>query len=314
MLLLLVMGSVGVAFAADSTGTINVVAECTITSTELWDAAWVVDKNGAQLTVNTEYRINFTISDTDGMDDIVNANITIWDSATSTVGLADDQNDHYTFMWDGAVTGAWSCLGPDAGFYKGGSGSNSSLVTQYEFYLAFDLSKVAQYSNGGAPFDGWKITINATDTEPNTDEESECLNFGVSEYMETSGLAGTHAWNSLAPNSNNNALSDPVGKLSFTAIANRVWNATTYGSADPTDAPYSFGIGNITVYSADTVGSSVPLVNTPSKITIGTLGDTAVPNTEAGTACECWMWIDIPAGQQPGAYTYTLTILVEWAT
>jgi len=314
MLMLLLSGGVGMAFAADSIGTINVIAECTITSTELWDAAWAVNKDGVQLTVNTEYRINFTVSDSDGLDDIANANITIWDSATSTVSGANDENDHYVFMWEGLVTGAWSCLGPSAGFYKGGSGSNSSAITQYEFYLAFDLSKVAQYSNGGAPFDGWKITINATDTETNTDEESQCLDFGISEYMETSGLAGTHAWNSLTQGSSNTALSDPVGKLTFTAIANRIWNATAYGSADPTDAPYSFGIGNITIYDSDTVGSSIPLVNTPAKVTIGTLGDTAIANTEAGTACQCWMWIDIPGGQQPGAYTYTLSISTEWAT
>ena len=312
VMLILILGNIAMAHAQssqDSTGTINVVAECTISSPELWDSGWSTDKNETQLTVNTEYRVNFTVSDQDGMDDISYCYVKIWDTSTSSEDGANDENDHYTFKWDGAT---WSCLGPGAGFYKGGAGSASASLTQYEFYVGFNLSKVAQYSNAGPTYDGWKVTINASDTEANVDTETQCLGFGVAEYMEETGLSTTHSWDGLLQGSTNTALTTPVGKLTFTAIANRVWNATAKSNATTAHVPslgYTLGIGNVTFYSSDNVESSIPL--TTNEQVIGTLDAQAVPSSESGTEVYCYLWVDIPADQPPGAYVYKLTITVQ---
>lgn len=305
----MLMGGVGMAYAAssDSIGTINVVAEITISSPELLNAA-ETSVHGSSLVVNTQYHANWTVSDTDGMDDVLNFTVRIWDSATSTENGTDDENNHYSIYWTGANT-TWN--GYPAGFLGTCSGSASAAITQYEFKAGFDLSKVADYENGGV-YTSWKVSIFGYDTEGNSDMESECRNFGVAEYTEISGLAGTHSWASLAAGSSDNPVTGTP--LTFTAIANRVWNATAKADVDPTTGAYSFGVGNVTVYDSNVAGSSIPLVITPSKVTIGTLGDKAVSNTEAGTACNLYMWVDIPAAQPPGAYVYTLTVTVEWAT
>lgn len=315
--LLLVLGNVGYAHAANSPseGTINVVTECTITSPELWNAGWSVDENETQLTVNTEYRVNFTVSDKDGMDQISYCYVKIWDTSTSSENGTDAENDHYTFKWN-SVTGSWSCIGPASGFYKGGSGSNSSSINQYEFYVAFDLSKVALYSNTGPTYIGWKITINATDGT-NPDTLTQCLGFGVAEYSECANLSSTHSWTSVQVPSTDNILSSPGASLTFTAIINRAYNVTAKSNAttahDPTYG-YTLGIGNVTQNSVNTAGTSTAL--STSEVIIGKDGASpldakAVPSSESGDALNCYLWVDIPEGQPPGAYIYTLTITVQ---
>ena len=320
MFVILMLGSVASAYAngtGNSSGTINVVTQCTLSSPELWDAGWSIDKNETQLTVNTEYRVNFTLSDKDGMDDIQNAYVKIWDSddAVSEENDTDSENAHYTLCWN-ATHGTWACLGPDPAFYKSGDGSNSSENTQYLFYVNFDLSKVALYSNDGPSYTGWKITINATDGT-HWDVLTQCLGFGVAEYMAMSGLAATHQWTSVIAPSNDQPLDDPAAYLSFTVIANRVWNATAKSNATTAHVPglgYTLGIGNVTQNSVDTAGTSTAL--STSEAIIGKDGASpldaqSVPASETGTACKIYLWVDIPDGLAPGAYVYTLTVTVQ---
>ena len=311
MCLGLAMATMGSAYGgSNSDGTINVVTECTITAPGLCHSDGSEDLNKTQLTVDTEYRVNFTLSDKDGMDDIQNAYVKIWDTATSTEDGTDDENNHYTLWWN-ATHGAWACLGPDPAFYKSGDGSNSSGSTQYLFYVNFDLSKVALYSNDGPSYTGWKITINATDgTHSST--KHQCLGFGVAEYMAMSGLAATHQWTSVIAPSTDQPLQDPAAYLSFTVIANRVWNATAKSNATTAHVPglgYTLGIGNVTFYDSDVAGSSTPL--STSEQVIGTLDAQLVPASETGTACKIYLWVDIPDGLAPGAYVYTLTVTVQ---
>jgi len=306
---LLALGNV--AYATNSGGTINVIAQCTITNWGLCNSDGSGNLKETQLTVDTEYRVNFTISDQDGMDDITNATVIIWDSATSTVLGTDKENDHYTFFWN-STHGAWTCTGPSSGFYKSGAGSNISEINQYEFYVNFDLSKVAQYSNGGS-YIGWKITINATDTNgAHMDAHAECLAFGVAEYSEIFGLSATHSWSNVTVPSTNNPLDTPASYLTFNAIINRVWNATAKSNATTAHVVglgYTLGIGNVTFYDSDNNASSIPL--STSEAVIGTLDAQQISATESGTACKIYLWVDIPDGLAPGAYIYTLIITVQ---
>ena len=318
VMLILILGNVAMAHAqssSDSTGTINVTAECTISSPGLCLNDGTDNLNKTQLTVTTEYRVNFTLSDKDGMDDIQNAYVKMWKTAASTESGTDDENNHYTFWWN-ATHGAWACLGPSSGFYKSGEGSNSSSYTQYDFYVNFDLSKVANYSNTGPTYTGWKITINATDGT-HSDTQTQCLGFGVAEYTECTGLNPAHSWSGLTAGSNDQPLSSPGTSLSFTAIANRVWNATAKSNVTAAlehTYSYTLGIGNVTQNSVDNATSSTSL--STSEVIIGKDGASPldakeIPASESGTACNCYLWVDIPAGQQPGAYVYKLTITVQ---
>ena len=311
-LLLLTSFLASVAYGADGTsdGTINVVTECTITSPELLNAG-ESSVNASALTVNVKYHVNCTVSDEDGMDDIMFVNVQAWLAASANENDTVDENLVYSFWWNGS----------DQLFYDYGTGwlddanwhgSASAALTQYEFCFQWDYSKVATYSNGANT--GWAISIWANDTEGNSYHLGEdlCLNHGIAEYTELTGLSATHSWSALAVGSTDNALTAPGSSLSFTGIANRVWNVTAKSNATVAkDMTYNYelGIGNVTVNGADNAGASAAL--STSDVDVPNLDAIAIPSAEAGTAEDCYMWVDIPAAQQPGAYEYKLTLTVQ---
>ena len=125
-------------------------------------------------------------------------------------------------------------------------------------------------------------------------------------------MSATHSWSALAVGTTDNALASPGSSLSFTGISNRVWNVTAKSNvtaAKDMTYNYELGIGNVTVNGADNAGASSPLSTAP--VDVPNLDGIAIPAAEAGTAEDCYMWVDIPAAQQPGAYEYELTLTVQ---
>lgn len=314
MLLLMLLGSVGVAYAASSVGTITVVTECALSSPKLLSLA-EADVNATALTVDTKYHVNVTVSDTDGLDDIEFVWVQAWLESEENENATSNENTAYWFWWNGSDTSFYDL--PE-GFLDDANchGSASAAITQYEFCFQWDYSKVAKYSNGANA--GWSISIWANDTEGNSAhlaqaDTNDHLVHGIAEYMETTDLAGTHSWASLAQGSSNNPVSG--NPLTFTAIANRAWDATAKANntyARVQGDSYVLGIDNITVYSSNDAVSSNPLVVDPSEVVIGpALENQGVPATEAGTACDLYMWVDIPPEQPPGAYVYELIVTTK---
>jgi hypothetical protein len=315
---LLLCGLLGqLAYAAssgDSYGTAEVTGEITFKDVKLLDAIDGSSVNASSLTVNTNYWINFTVMDDDGMDDIKNITIRVWDTGyTSTENDTDAERDHYSFFWNytgvnaDADEGAWS--EPTLlGFLHAAScaSSNSSSIVDHEFSCCFDLSKVANHTDSSAYL--WRITIFGYDMEGNGDQENEILRFDVTAYQELTGIDSTHSWSALSSGSYDNTLSGDGG-IDFTAISNSKWKVQAKANASVLIDQYghTFNIGNITIHY-DTLGSSIALTTSDADV-VG-LTSQSVPSSESGTATYCKLWIDVPTDQEPGAYEYKLTLTV----
>lgn len=299
----------------DSDGTITVTsATPAISSVELWNEAEDTDKNNTALTVNLEYHLNFTVSDSNTMADLHNVTIWMWNSGGGTSkGDSNAERNHYTYTWTES-TDTWASS--PSGFHDAadckdpGTGGSE---TSYEFTLAYDLSKVGNYSNGGAPYDGWSINITAYDDSANEGSDTTGQ-FGIASYLDLTVTDSTHTF-SGAPNSNDNAVSaGGDAKIDVSIITNyefdvqvKSMNATVNSTGTPTDY---FNIGNITHYGSDVAGSSVAL--TTSYVDVTGLTNQTPPTAEASPVTPgVYLWLDVPDGQAAHTdYTYTLRIQI----
>lgn len=297
-----------------STGTATVTSAVpTISSVELWNSTETGDKNNTALdSSNVEYHLNFTVADANTMADMKNATIIAWDNRGQLITDADSQRYHYTWTWVNA-TDTWACP-LSASYITTGTcadpNSAALTATSYEFRLAFKLSKVANYSNGGT-YDGWQFNITVFDAALNKGTygvgTGGRTQFGVASYLAITITDATHAW-SAAPNSNDTALTGD-GKVDFTALTNRVWKAQVYGSTNLTKGGDIIGLGNVTQYGSNNVGSSVPLTFAYADVT-GITAQAAPADEASPTAVGVWLWLDIPTGTPAGDYVYTLNIQI----
>lgn len=309
ILLCLALAVVQQAFAApdgqsSGTATVSSVGP-SISSPELWDSEETTNKNNTALAVNTEYHVNFTVSDSNSLADLNNCTIITWDSSATTETGADAQTNHYTFTWVES-TDTWSCSGPGSSYIvtanckDPGSGSTE---TSFEFTLAFKLSRVAGYN---ATTTVWKIKIYAYDDAGSSDFE-QSLMFGVAFYSEVSITDTTHTWSNLQPGDTGRTV-DGDGDIDFTAIANDDWRIQAKGSGDLTSGSNTIALSNLKIHE-DTQASAVSLTTTYTDV--GGLINQSPPTDEnSPTAAFVTLWLDVPSGTPPGDYTYTLYIQV----
>lgn len=277
----------------------------TLSSIELWNQAEDTNVNATALVVNTEYHLNFTVSDANSMADLKNITIRVWNTDYTTENGSNTERNHYSYTWvestdtwtsypSGFINAA-ACADPGTG----GGGSS------YEFRLAFDTSKVANYT---ATNTKWQASIFVWDDSDNADND-KTVKFGVASYFEISITDTTHSWSSLTPNTNDNAL-DGDGDIDFTVIANTFWKAQAKSNASVLISELSdtINIGNITIHK-DTLGSSVSL--TTSYADVGGLTSQNPPTAEASPVSTlCTLWLDVPNGTPPGTYEYKLYLQV----
>ena len=306
---LLVSAILPVAFAdssGESEGTAEILsATPSFSSPELWNEAEDTDKNHTDLTVNTEYRLNFTIGHASTLTALHNVTIRIWDSGEATENDTNAQIDHYSVTWVES-TDTWAVL--PAGYIDTGDcedpGTDSAL-TSYEFRCAFDLSKVAGHTTTAS--DTWKISIFVWDDSDNADSE-KTLMFDVTFYAEISITDTTHAWSGLSPGDTNEVTDD--GDIDITVISNADFDVEAQGNQSALINQYSdeIQIGNITLHK-DTEGSSIPLTVSWTDVT-GLTGQTAPTDEGSATAVAFILWLDVPNGTPAGDYEYKLEIRI----
>jgi len=307
MLLLLVFAIIQPALAATEgtstgTATINNVAP-SISSPEFWDSGEETNKNATALTVNTEYHVNFTVTDNSNLGQLHNVTIKMWESGYSTEGSSDAETKHYTFTWVES-TDTWSSS-PSGFITTGGCkdpGTGSS-ATSFEFTLAFDLSKVANYTSSNT---AWKIKIYAYDDSGSSASDATLM-YGVTFYSEISITDTTHGWTSLTPGDTNEQINSPDSDIDFTIVANANWKIQTKGSGALTSGSNTIALSNVKIHK-DTLGSAASL--TISYADLGGLTNQSPPTSESGTATYCTLWITVPNGTPPGDYTYTLSLQI----
>lgn len=292
--------------SGESEGTAQVTSAIpSITSPELWDSAETTNKNNTALTVNTEYHANFTISDANTMADLKNVTIRVWETTYSTENASDSEREHYTFTWTES-TDTWAST--PSGFVVSANCKDpgtGGTETSFEFTLAFDLSKVANYT---ASTTDWQISIFVWDDADNGGSE-KTLRHGVAFYSEISITDTTHQWSGLLPGDTDKTV-DGDGDIDFTVIANANWDAQAKGNASVliSENADEIGIGNITIHK-DTLASSVSLTTTYADI--GGLTAQSPPTAEGSPiATYCTIWLDVPSGTPVGNYEYKLQLQI----
>jgi len=309
--LLLLFSTITVVAYADSSGesegTVTVSSALpAIDNIQLTDVA-SVDKNDSALTVSTEYWLIWNVTDANTMEELDNCTIWIYDDTSYDPGDADAERGHYEYTYIES-TDTWSCPLSANYIIQANCSAPADGLTDGEFTLAFDLSKVANYSNGASPYD-WKANITVYDDANNQDTESQ-IQHGVVSYFEVSVTDTTHSFGSCAPGSTDSEVqSEPID---FTVIANTKWK----GQAQANDTiltdgdGHDFQVGNITIYDSDVVGSSFALSDSWQDFT-GNLNNQDPPTAEASPLNRgIYAWIDIPAAQFAADYQYKLEIQI----
>lgn len=311
MILFSVIATFGVVYAdssGSSTGTAHVSSAVpTVTLPEYWNLAENTDVNNTALTVNTQYHINFTVSDANTMADLDNVTIRVWLDGTATENASDAEANHYSFTWVES-TDTWACP-LAAGYIVGANCSDpgtAGATQTYEFRLAFKFSQVAAHAATPA----WKVSIFVWDDSDNADSDKTLMS-GTAFFSLISVTDATHAWEasgSLVPGSYTNETVDGDGDIDFTVIANAAWDAQTMANGDLTNGTNTIALGNLLVHE-DTLGSAINM--TTGYLDVGGLTSEAATTAEGSpTAAKETLWLTVPAGTMPGDYVYVLSIQI----
>lgn len=293
------------AYAAEdsSSGTASVGNEVPVISAVTLTDTGVVNKNGAQIDVWTEYWVKCNVADGNKLTDLNKVEFILW-GPSSTEGGADSEAAHYTFKYTQA-TDTWEEVGPDPT-------TDSHLVvgncqdpvdqqqTSGDFRLAFKLAKIAERTATAT----WSIKIKATDDQAASDSNSS-LTFGLNFYNELTVDDDTHAWAGLSPEDTDVQITSPVdGDIDVTVTSNANFNLQAKGSGALTTNGYTIPLVNVKIHK-DTLGSAVGLTTAYANI-----GGLTNLGAGASQVHGFKLWITVPAGQEPGDYTYTLWIQV----
>ncbi len=307
---------------ADSSGTSGGTATVTsvaptisMTNCNLYNSAEDTVKNNTSLdSSNIEYHLNFTVSDGNQMKALHNITIIAWDNRGQAVTDADSQRYHYKWTYVNS-TDTWACPLSSSYITTGSCvdyNPASLTATSFTMKLAFKLSKVANYSNGGT-YDGWQFNITVYDAVGNQatfgSGTGGRVQFGVASYLSITITDATHTWSAAPATTNNGVSAGGDGKVDFTALTNRVWKAQVDGTQNLTKGSDIIGLDNVTQYGSDSVGDSVPLTFSYADVT--GITSQAAPTDEASpTTKGVYLWLDVPAGTPAGEYVYTLNIQV----
>jgi len=296
------------AFAGDeektSSGSATVGnAAPTVTNPMLHNVAGTSDLNNTALTVNTEYHVNCTITDSNSLMDILNITWYVFDGSSTTYASSDANATHYTFKYLNS-TDTWSEVGPgpsNAHIVTGScSQPGTKTGTSGTYHLAFKLALTANYTTVTTQ---WKVNITVYDAAAASGNVQTVM-FAVNAYYLLSLTDTTHAWTGLAAGDTNKTLTTPVdGSLDMTVTSNNNFNLQCKGSGDLTSSESNtIPIGNVLIHK-DTLASSINMTVTYANCP----GNTGLSKSES-TATTVTLWLSVPSGTPSGTYTYTLSI------
>ena len=259
-------------------------------------------KNGGQIDVNVEYRVDFDIADTNTLEDLTLVTIKIW-GPSSTEGGADADATHYTFTYT-QTTDTWTEVGPDGGgdgHLVGGSCVDPAdqSAGSGSFTLAFKLAKTGEHTDTAT----WDVKITVTDDDSNEDSDASTITFGVNFYLELTVDDGSHGWSSLNPGATDQQITTPVdGDVDLTVTANAAYDLEAKGSGALASGGDTIALSNVKFHE-NTLGSATTM--TTGYQNIG--GLTSEP-AGASNAESFVLWLTVPNPQQDGSYTYTLYV------
>jgi len=224
-----------------STGTFTMNAAPSVTDVDFNTDAYAADEALDPVTVYQ--RLNFTVSTSATMSDLLNCTIWIYDdsthggdyNATAVDGiflvqfLWVEATDTWTVNDQGAMT-EWAVDNSAASIDPG----TASGSTQYEFSMRFNISQVAR-----ADTTDWNATVHVYDDDAGTaewDYASEGTLVTMNDYFGLTISTSTFAWgNDIQPSSTNNT----HGALTIQAYGNTAWelriSASNFTASAETD-------------------------------------------------------------------------------
>lgn len=203
------------------------------------------------------YGVNFTLTHSGTIDDILNVTIWIYDDSihgsdyqsASPNGL---QLIRAVWVED---TSAWTVA---QGSFSEWTESSSidpaadSSATSFDFVFVFDISRAARADTD------WNVTVGVFDDDDDTDYDTEAGLVSMAEYYAITFSSSTFSWGSVQTSSVNNS----HGALSVSIYANAQWELLVNGTDfnDTTDIE----VNNIVAWDLDGSdgGSSFWLRNT----------------------------------------------------
>jgi hypothetical protein len=261
-------------------------------------------ENVTHVTVDAyKYTVVLNARDADRLTDIRKIEVQLYTS-TSNYNDTGDIRHHYSFVW--TYDGGFANVGPSGpGSYFDKDNSATPTLTNPTglFKFVFKLDKLAIFTDG--VHHHWIVEAYIWDNEDNQNTLSNT--FDVNLYQ--SIIINTSvAWDKLGQGSSLNHASDPNFPATWTYTSNYKAkiqiNATT-----PTNAyGNTFEVGNVTLAtSSDHGANETAFTLTPADWI------TNLPNN-ADQQVKVYWFVDIPAGQPTGTYTFTYKITITYDT
>jgi len=236
----------------------------------------------------TYQRLNFTLTSSAGLDDILNATIYIFEDSTHGATYNTSAPDGLLlveYMWTEATNtftvvdqGALSEWSIDSA--TSDKPADTSLVTTYEFSMRFQISRAAR-----AATTDWNASVHVYDDDgsPEMDIDSEPTLVTMNSYFELEFSSSTFTWGSdVQPSSVNNSITAGV---TITVYANAQWEITLSATDFNATAESDVDIEANDIVSWDHDGSaggdSLWIRNTPATM-VDTWDNQAPMSTESG--------------------------------
>jgi hypothetical protein len=301
LLIVLTLGLVVAVVRAD-TGTIQVTGNPATIPNLYIDNYPTQVHNVTRISVddpNKQYTVVLNATDPDLLTDVRKIEVQLYTDHYNDTG---DIKHHYSFLWNYSGTPShFANVGPDGDYFDVDHSVEPTLTNpKGVFNFVFKLNKLAIYTNAGEHH--WTLNATIFDNGPNVSWTSNtfdvnlCQSLSVDSSVQWTSLNQGSTWNpAYAPN---------PGTWTYTSNAKakiRI-NATT-----PTNAyGNTFAVGNVKVSLDENHG-------TWKNFTLAT-SDWLTVNDEAQVNQPVYWFVDIPAGQPTGTYTFTYYITIAYDT
>ncbi len=304
--------------ATDDTaaGSVTLNAVPSVSGVDFQTDAYVSDEALDPVTV--WQRLNFTVSTSAGISDILNVTIWIFDDSLhggdyNSSGTVDGVNNTQ-FKWNESDD-QWtvSDQGTMSQWSVDNTNSNdpgaASSATTYEFSMRFNISMVAR-----AQTTDWNASVHVYDDDvtPEADYSSESTLVTMNDYYAIEYDSATFSWGTVQPSTTNNTIS---GGLLITVYANNQWeiriNSTDFNKTGESDVDIE--ANDITIWEDD--GAAGGQDNAWIRNTIQTLTDSwdnqAPMNDESGYSRNFYFWFNPGALFVPGEWNCYVRVFVQ---
>jgi hypothetical protein len=253
--------------------------------------------NFTHISVDTWYTIVLHVADADLLTDERKIEVQLY---TDTYNFTGAIKHHYSFLWTCDSYPHFAIVGPDGGTYFDATDSSNTTLNSASgvFNFVFKLDKLAIYTNVGEKH--WNVEAHVWDKSGNQGYRSNT--FDVKLYQSVV-IDSSVTWTGLHAGSYSNP-ADSVGSWTYTSNAQ---SNIKISATIPTNA-FGNKLPEGRVWVA--LSGSPDYTNKQNFTQTATTWLTADDETQVKSV---YWFVDIPAGQPTGAYTFTYDATIEFS-